>query len=152
MMLIALYVTDALAAGNVCVVKMSERSVHTTRLLTDLLSCGKYVDSRAVKVINGGAEEASELLKQRVDVISYTGGAAVGRIVAQAAAEHLTPVLLELGGKNPVFVTKHAHIPSAALRVAWGKVTANAGKDSVRAESTALITFLSTSNCGDETV
>ena len=52
----------------------------------------------------------------------------VGRIVAQAAVNHLTPTLLELGGKNPTFVTKTAHIPSAALRIAWGKITANTGQ------------------------
>mmetsp|Transcript_29790 Transcript_29790/g.63184 ORF Transcript_29790/g.63184 Transcript_29790/m.63184 type:complete len:613 (+) Transcript_29790:83-1921(+) len=119
---------DALSAGNVCVLKMSERSVHCTKLFTDLFASGKYVDSRVVKVVNGGAEESTELLKQRVDVISYTGGGQVGRIVASAAAKQLIPVLLELGGKNPVFVTKNAHIPSAALRVAWGKISANTGQ------------------------
>lgn len=119
---------DALSAGNVCVVKMSERCVHCARLLSHLLTCGKYVDSRVVKIVIGGADEATELLEQRVDVISYTGGIAVGRKVAVAAAKHLTPILLELGGKNPVFVTRNAHLPSAALRIAWGKVTGNAGQ------------------------
>ena len=65
---------EALAAGNVCVLKMSEKSVHTTKLLTELLTNGKYVDPRVVKVVNGEANEATELLKQRFDVISYTGG------------------------------------------------------------------------------
>jgi aldehyde dehydrogenase (NAD+) len=119
---------EALSAGNVCVVKMSERCVYCTQLLSHLLSCDKYVDARVVKVIIGGADEATELLNQRVDAISYTGGIAVGRKVAVLAAKNLTPVLLELGGKNPVFVTKHAHLPSAAMRIAWGKVTGNAGQ------------------------
>mmetsp|Transcript_17110 Transcript_17110/g.32588 ORF Transcript_17110/g.32588 Transcript_17110/m.32588 type:complete len:595 (-) Transcript_17110:58-1842(-) len=119
---------DALAAGNVCILKPSEKCDNTTSLLTDLLTGGKYLDPRAVQVVNGGAEQAIELLKHRVDVISYTGGGEVGRIVAQAAAKHLTPVLLELGGKNPTIVTKNAHIPSAALRIAWGKITGNAGQ------------------------
>ena len=119
---------DALSAGNVCFVKMSERCVNCTRLLSHLLTCGKYVDSRAVKVVIGGAEEATELLNQKVDAISYTGGIAVGRLVALAAAKHLTPVLLELGGKNPVFVTRNAHLPSAAMRIAWAKITGNAGQ------------------------
>ena len=64
----------ALSAGNVCVLKMSERSVHCTKLFTDLLRSGKYVDQRVVKLVNGGAEEATELLKQRFDVMMYTGG------------------------------------------------------------------------------
>ena len=119
---------DALSAGNVCVVKMSERCVNCTRLISHLLTCGKYVDSRAVKVVIGGAEEATELLNQKVDAISYTGGIAVGRLVALAAAKNLTPVLLELGGKNPVFVTRNAHLPSAAMRIAWAKITGNAGQ------------------------
>jgi acyl-CoA reductase-like NAD-dependent aldehyde dehydrogenase len=119
---------DALCAGNVCIVKMSERCVHCTKLLSHLLTCGKYVDDRVVKVVIGGADEATELLEQRVDVISYTGGITVGRKVALAAAKHLTPVLLELGGKNPVFVTRNAHLPSAAMRIAWGKITGNAGQ------------------------
>jgi len=116
---------DALAAGNVCVLKMSERSPHCTLLLTELI--GKYLDPRAVKIVNGGPEESTELLKQRFDVMSYTGSTTIGRIVAKAAAKQLTPVLLEMGGKNPVFVSK-AHIPSAAKRIAWGKVTANTGQ------------------------
>jgi len=117
---------DAIAAGNVCVLKMSERSPHSTVLLTDLI--GKYLDPRAVKVINGEAAEATELLKQRFDVMSYTGSTTIGRIVAKAAAKQLTPVLLEMGGKNPVFISNKAHIPSAAKRIAWGKVTANTGQ------------------------
>ena len=81
-----------------------------------------------VKVVNGEAEEATELLRHRFDVVSYTGGEKVGRIVNEAAAKHLTPTLLELGGKNPVFVTKNADIACAAMRIAWGKVTGNAGQ------------------------
>ena len=86
------------------------------------------VVNRVVKIVNGGAEEATELLQQRFDVISYTGSTKVGRIVYKAAAKHLTPVLLEMGGKNPCFVTKNADIPSAALRVVWGKLVGNAGQ------------------------
>ena len=119
---------DALAAGNVCVLKMSELSRHTTRLLTDLLSSGEYVDVDVVRVVNGGADVGSELLRHRVDAISYTGGGGVGRIVAAAAARHLTPTLLELGGKNPCIVTGNAHVRSAARRIAWGKITGNAGQ------------------------
>lgn len=84
---------DALAAGCVCVLKMSERSVASTRLFTELLTCGKYVDPRAVRLVNGGVEEATALLEQRFDAIMYTGGGKVGRIVARAAARNLTPVV-----------------------------------------------------------
>jgi acyl-CoA reductase-like NAD-dependent aldehyde dehydrogenase len=119
---------DAIAAGNVCILKMSEKSVHTTRLLADLLTNGRYLDERLVTVILGGPDESTELLKQRFDVISYTGGITVGRIVNEAASKYLTPTLLELGGKNPVIVTKNAHIVSAAMRIVWGKVTGNAGQ------------------------
>lgn len=119
---------DAIAAGNVCVLKMSEKCVHTTTLLSDLLRSGKYLDKRIVTVVNGGAEEATELLRHRFDVVSYTGGVKVGRIVNEATAKFITPTLLELGGKNPVFVTKNADIASAALRIVWAKVTGNAGQ------------------------
>ena len=114
---------DAIAAGNVVVLKMSEKCVHTTKLMTDLLTSGNYVDPRVVRVVNGAADEATELLRHRFDCISYTGGVKVAKIVAEAAAKHLTPVLLELGGKNPAFVTSKGDIPSAAKRIAWGKVT-----------------------------
>lgn len=87
------HVVESIAAGNVCILKPSERSVHTTSLLTKLLTNGKYVDPNVVMVVNGGAEQATELLKHRVDVISYTGGGEVGKIVALAAAKHLTPVV-----------------------------------------------------------
>ena len=119
---------DALAAGCVCILKMSDQCRYTTRLLSQLLSNNTYVDERVVRLINGGADVAQELLTHRVDAISYTGGSKVGRIVALAAAKYLTPVLLELGGKNAVFVTKNAHIKSAAMRIAWGKITGNAGQ------------------------
>lgn len=119
---------DAIAAGNVCVLKMSEKCIHTTSLLTELLTSGKYLDERVVKVVNGGADQATELLRHRFDVVSYTGGETVGRIVNEATAKFLTPTLLELGGKNPVFVTKNADVASAALRIVWGKVSANTGQ------------------------
>jgi acyl-CoA reductase-like NAD-dependent aldehyde dehydrogenase len=119
---------DALAAGCICILKMSDQCRYTTRLLTQLLSNSTYVDERVVRLINGGANVAEELLTHRVDAISYTGGSKVGRIVALAAARSLTPILLELGGKNPVFVTRNAHIKSAAMRIAWGKITGNTGQ------------------------
>ncbi len=94
---------DALAAGNVCILKPSEKSFHVTKLLTELLTSGRYVDKRAVIVVNGGKEVAEELLKGRVDVISYTGGEEVGRLVAKAAAVNLTPVVSVESGERSIF-------------------------------------------------
>lgn len=85
---------DALAAGCICILKMSDQSRYTTRLLSQLLSNNTYVDERVVRLINGGADVAQELLTHRVDAISYTGGCKVGRIVALAAARSLTPKYL----------------------------------------------------------
>jgi aldehyde dehydrogenase (NAD+) len=133
----------ALAAGNCAVVKPSEIAAHSAGLLGKLLP--KYLDERAVRVLLGGVEETTELLKQRFDHILYTGGAAVGKIVMRAAAEHLTPVTLELGGKSPCLVDEGADLKSAARRIVWGKCL-NAGQTCiapdyvlVRAEQRALL-------------
>lgn len=109
----------ALAAGNCVVVKPSELAPNTAQLLERILP--DYLAAEAVHVFTGGAEVASELLKQRFDHILYTGGGRVGRIVMKAAAEHLTPVTLELGGKSPAVVLHDADIVVAARRIAWGK-------------------------------
>jgi aldehyde dehydrogenase (NAD+) len=115
----------ALAAGNCAVVKPSEVAAHTAALMADLIP--RYLDQRAVRVVEGAVEETTELLKQRFDHIFYTGGSAVGRIVMRAAAEHLTPVTLELGGKSPCVVDSGADLKSAARRMVWGKCL-NAGQ------------------------
>jgi aldehyde dehydrogenase (NAD+) len=115
----------ALAAGNCALVKPSEIAAATSTLLADLIP--RYLDEQAVAVVEGAVEETTELLKQRFDHIFYTGGAMVGRIVMRAAAEHLTPVTLELGGKSPCVVDRGADIESAARRIVWGKCL-NAGQ------------------------
>lgn len=112
-------VVAALAAGNCVVLKPSEVSPATSRLLATLLP--QYVDKNALLVIEGDASTASELLSQQFEHIFYTGGGAVGKVVMRAAAEHLTPVTLELGGKSPVIVSKNCDIKTAARRIAWGK-------------------------------
>jgi aldehyde dehydrogenase (NAD+) len=109
----------ALAAGNCVVVKPSEVSAGTSALLAELLP--KYVDPEAVRVIEGGVPETTELLAQRFDHILYTGSTAVGRIVMAAAAKHLTPVTLELGGKSPCIIDQHTDLKVTARRVAWAK-------------------------------
>ncbi|GAB4177609.1 MAG: aldehyde dehydrogenase family protein [Wenzhouxiangellaceae bacterium] len=115
----------ALAAGNCAVLKPSEVTPHSARLMAELVP--RYLDPDAVAVVEGGVDEARWLLEQRFDHIFYTGGAEVGRIVMKAAAEHLTPVTLELGGKSPAIVAEDADLDSAARRIAWGKLL-NAGQ------------------------
>eukprot|EP00039_Didymoeca_costata_P018799 m.335035 g.335035 ORF g.335035 m.335035 type:complete len:497 (+) comp17495_c0_seq1:28-1518(+) len=116
----------AIAAGNVVVAKPSEISVHTSRLLAELVP--QYIDNGVVKFVLGGVEVSQALLKHRFDFLHYTGGTQVGKIVYKAAAEYLTPVLLELGGKSPTFVTSKANIKKACQRIAWGKWTMNMGQ------------------------
>lgn len=115
----------ALAAGNAVVLKPSEIAEHTATLIAELIP--KYLDQQAVRVVEGAVPETTELLKQRFDHVFYTGGAAVGRIVMKAAAEHLTPVTLELGGKSPCVIDRGADLKSAARRLIWGKCL-NAGQ------------------------
>jgi aldehyde dehydrogenase (NAD+) len=115
----------ALAAGNCVVGKPSEVAPATAAALAELLP--KYLDTDAVAVVEGGVAETQALLAQRFDYIFYTGNGRVGRIVMEAAARHLTPVTLELGGKSPVIVDDDTDLAVAARRVAWGKYL-NAGQ------------------------
>ncbi len=118
-------IATALAAGNCVIAKPSEIAPATSAALARLLP--QYVDSRAVRVIEGGVPETTALLEQRFDHILYTGNGRVGRVVMRAAAEHLTPVTLELGGKSPVIVASDADIDVAARRIVMGKFL-NAGQ------------------------
>ncbi len=109
----------AVAAGNCAVIKPSEVAPQTSALLAELLP--KYLDPECIKVVEGGVPETTELLAQRFDHIFYTGNGAVGRIVMTAAAKHLTPVTLELGGKSPCIVDEDTDLEVAAKRIIWGK-------------------------------
>src|ERR1700693_3961951 len=108
----------ALAAGNTCVLKLSEALPATAKLLLELVP--KYFDPRAVVAVPGGREENTELLQLPFNFIFFTGSTNVGKVVARAAAENLTPVLLELGGINPALVDQPANIPDAAKKIVWG--------------------------------
>jgi aldehyde dehydrogenase (NAD+) len=108
----------ALAAGNTCILKLAERLDATSALLMDLIP--RYFDPRAVSVVMGDREEVTELLKLPFDFIFFTGSTKVGKIVMKAAAENLTPVLLELGGQNPALVDETANIADAAKKIVWG--------------------------------
>ena len=108
----------ALAAGNTCILKLSEQLSATSALLMELVP--RYFDPRAVTAVMGHREEVTELLKLPFDFIFFTGSTKVGKIVMKAAAENLTPVLLELGGQNPALVDETANIPDAAKKIVWG--------------------------------
>jgi aldehyde dehydrogenase (NAD+) len=115
----------ALAAGNCAVLKPSELTPHTSALLATLVP--RYLDPEAVALVEGGVPETTALLAERFDHIFYTGGPAVAHKVMEAAAKHLTPVTLELGGKSPCIVDESANLAVAARRIAWGKFL-NAGQ------------------------
>lgn len=110
---------DAIAAGNTVVIKPSAYAEHTSAVLKEMLK--ECFPSEYVAVVTGGRAENKELLEQRFDKIFFTGGKTVGREVLRHAAEYLTPVTLELGGKSPCIVDKSAKIPLAAKRVVFGK-------------------------------
>jgi aldehyde dehydrogenase (NAD+) len=115
----------AIAAGNCVIGKPSEVSMHTSATLARLVP--EYLDAECVAIVEGGVDETQALLAQQFDHIFYTGNGQVGRVVMEAAAKHLTPVTLELGGKSPVIVASDADLDVAARRVAWGKFL-NAGQ------------------------
>jgi acyl-CoA reductase-like NAD-dependent aldehyde dehydrogenase len=115
----------AIAAGNCVVLKPSEMAHHSSHAIARILR--STFDEEHVSVIEGGVDVCTELLKQRFDYIFFTGGAAVGRIVAMAAAKNLTPVTLELGGKSPCIVDDDEDIAIASKRIVWGKFI-NAGQ------------------------
>src|SRR5712671_3401568 len=108
----------ALAAGNTCLLKLSEQLGATTARLMELVP--RYFDQGAVTAVMGHREEVTELLKLPFNFIFFTGSAKVGKIIMKAAAENLTPVLLELGGQNPALVDQTANIPDAAKKIVWG--------------------------------
>ncbi|KAI9249815.1 Aldehyde/histidinol dehydrogenase [Helicostylum pulchrum] len=117
--LLLMPVVGAIAAGNCVVMKPSEVSQHTAEFIATVLP--KYLDPRAYTVVTGGVPETTSLLENRFDHIFYTGNGQVGKIVMTAAAKHLTPVTLELGGKSPAFVTEDADVNITAHRLLWGK-------------------------------
>ncbi|MEU2541738.1 aldehyde dehydrogenase family protein [Streptomyces iakyrus] len=121
-------VVGALASGNAVVAKPSELSPATSAVLARLLPA--YLDTDAVAVVEGGVPETTALLAERFDHIFYTGNGTVGRIVLRAAAEHLTPVTLELGGKSPAFLDRDTDLAVVADRLARGKFL-NAGQTCV---------------------
>ncbi|KAF3334183.1 Aldehyde dehydrogenase family 3 member H1 [Carex littledalei] len=119
-------VIGAIVAGNTVVLKPSEIAPATSELFAKFLP--EYVDSSCVKVVEGGVPETTALLEQKWDKIFYTGNGKVARIVMAAAAKHLTPVSLELGGKSPVLVDSDVNLKVAVKRIAVGKWGSNNGQ------------------------
>eukprot|EP00056_Hartaetosiga_gracilis_P000620 m.39258 g.39258 ORF g.39258 m.39258 type:complete len:604 (+) comp10281_c0_seq2:50-1861(+) len=131
-------VAAAIAAGNTVILKPSNISKATARLIADELP--KYMDPRVMQVVganypvnddtDGDYLVGNELLKHRYDMIFFTGSPAVGKIVMKAASKYLTPVVLELGGKNPVYIDSNADIELAAKRTVWARMF-NAGQQCI---------------------
>lgn len=118
----------AIAGGNTVVVKPSEVAPATSSAIAQLIRT--HLDPSWVQVVEGAVPETAALLEQRFDLIFYTGNGSVGRVIARAAAEHLTPTVLELGGKSPVFVDEDVDLAATARRIVWGKFT-NTGQTCV---------------------
>jgi len=116
---------SAIAAGNTVVIKPSEIPNNTSKVLAELINSN--FDKNYLTVIEGGVETTTELLQQKWDKIFFTGSTPVGKIVYKAAAENLTPVTLELGGKSPTFVLADCNIKITAKRIVWAKFL-NAGQ------------------------
>lgn len=116
---------SAISAGNSVVLKPSELTFNTAQVLTKIIE--EVFDVKEAIVVHGGAEFSQSLLAKRWDYIFFTGSVAVGKIVAEAAAKNLTPVTLELGGKNPCIIGEGANLEIAVKRIVWGKFL-NAGQ------------------------
>ncbi len=111
---------DAMAAGNTAIVKPSAYSPNTAKLIQQLIS--ECFPKEYITVVMGGREENAHLLEKKFDFVFFTGSEAVGKVVLRHTAEHLTPTVLELGGKSPVIVDSTAKIPLAAKRIVFGKI------------------------------
>lgn len=115
----------AIAAGNCAILKPSEIAFHTSEVVADMIS--KTFDPAYITAVEGGVEISQQLLTEKFDRIFFTGGTKIGQIVMEAAAKHLTPVTLELGGKSPCIVDSDIQLEYTAKRIAWGKFI-NAGQ------------------------
>ncbi|WP_435217819.1 aldehyde dehydrogenase family protein [Streptomyces sp. bgisy034] len=115
----------AIAAGNAVVIKPSEHAPESSALLASMVP--QYLDPEAVAVLQGEADVTTALFEQKLDHALFTGSERIGTLVAQAAAKHLTPVTLELGGKCPLIVDRDADLEVTARRIVWAKLV-NSGQ------------------------
>ncbi|SFJ00226.1 aldehyde dehydrogenase [Thermoflavimicrobium dichotomicum] len=127
-MLVILPLIGALAAGNCAILKPSEIAPHVSRLVAQMIE--GIFNQEHVAVVEGGVDTSTTLLNAPVDFIFFTGSEAVGKIVMEAAAKRLTPLVLELGGKSPCIIDEDANLELAAKRIIWGKLL-NAGQTCV---------------------
>ncbi|MGK7942395.1 MAG: aldehyde dehydrogenase family protein [Crocosphaera sp.] len=118
----------AIAAGNCAIIKPSEISYHTSKILAQIIN--NNFPSNYIKVIEGGKEMSQQFLQQKWDHIFFTGSPKIGKLVMETAAKNLTPVTLELGGKSPCIVDKNINIKETAKRIIWGKFI-NAGQSCI---------------------
>ncbi len=118
----------AIAAGNCAIIKPSEHAPHASAIIAKIIH--DTFDPEFISVIEGEVEVSKKLLEEQYDYILFTGSMHVGKIVMEAAAQHLTPVTLELGGKSPCIITETASLDCAAKRIVWGKFF-NAGQNCV---------------------
>lgn len=121
----------AIVAGNTAVVKPSEVTPNTATIITEIIKA--VFEPEHVSVVNGGIDTSQKLLAERWDYIFFTGSTRVGQIVYESAAKNLTPVTLELGGKNPCIVDQTAAVETAAKRIVWGKFL-NAGQTCIASD------------------
>ena len=115
----------AIAAGNCTILKPSEIAPHTSQIVAKIIK--ETFEPEYIAVIEGGVETSQQLLEEKFDHIFFTGGTKVGKIIMEAAAKHLTPVTLELGGKSPCIVDRDLNLAETAKRIVWGKLI-NAGQ------------------------
>ncbi|GAB1544328.1 aldehyde dehydrogenase [Scytonema sp. NUACC21] len=123
--LILVPLVSAIAAGNCAILKPSEIAPHTSGVIAEIIQ--KTFEPSFITVVEGGVETSQELLAEKFDHIFFTGGTGVGKIVMSAAAQNLTPVTLELGGKSPCIVDDSINVEYTAKRIVWGKFS-NAGQ------------------------
>src|SRR6056297_716092 len=109
----------AVAAGNTCILKPSDKTPNTVEIIKEII--GEIFKKDHVDVVTGNREAVSELIHSDFDYIFFTGSVPVGKIIMEAASKNLTPVTLELGGKSPTIVHKDADINKTAARIVWGK-------------------------------
>ncbi|MGB5593703.1 MAG: aldehyde dehydrogenase [Crocosphaera sp.] len=126
--LVIIPLIGAISAGNCAIIKPSEMSPNTSSIIAKIIN--NNFDSAYIKVIAGGKETSQQLLKEKFAHIFFTGSPSIGKIVMEAAAQHLTPVTLELGGKSPCIVDTNINLKETAKRIVWGKFL-NAGQSCV---------------------
>jgi aldehyde dehydrogenase (NAD+) len=115
----------ALAAGNCAVLKPSELAPNSAAIMAAMIE--RYLDTSCIRVVLGAVDQAQILLQSDIDHVFYTGSTAIGKLVMKAVAEKMIPVILECGGKSPVYIADDANIAVTAKRIAWGK-TINCGQ------------------------